>query len=147
MISRECFSFDELQTELTTALQNGSDGRDESRWAVMRRYLAAQSGPLACERMVDVLDRIVQHRPPPSKPSIRQRLDGYYRSYKRRLKKRFRGMKSELSHNRSDFLRHRYPAISMDTMRERMRSIQEALGEAQALQMTRVHRKFFRISM
>lgn len=147
MISRECFDFDELQAGLASALQGESDGRGAQRQAVMQHYLAAQSGPLACERMVDVLDRIVQNRPPHAKAGIRKRLDGYYRSYKRRLKKRFRGMKSELSHNRGDFLRHRYPAIPMATMRERMRSIQKALGAPEALQLTRAHRRFFRISM
>ena len=147
LISHECFTYDELQAALGKALEEEGTDPGEDKRALMRHYLAAQSGPLACERMLDVLDRIVAVRPGDNKPTMRKRLDGYYRSYKRRFKKRFRGLKSEMSHNRGGFLRHRYPAISPTTMRERMQSIQTALNMSETLKLTKVHRKFFRISM
>ena len=147
MISHECFNFDELKTALEDTLQGRTDGNNAKRREVLGHYLAAQQGPLACERMVDVLDCIVADRPLYRKPAFAKRLDGYYRSYKRRIKKRFRGMKSEMAHNRSDFLKHRYPDISMAAMRARMQSIQKALGMEDTLQVGVAHRKFFRISM
>ncbi len=146
-VSQECFDFRELKTALTKALENGHAGASERRRAIMAHYLAAQRGPLACERMLDVIDRIVAARPAAGDPPLLKRLDGFYRSYKRRLKKRFRGMKAEMSHNRSGFLKHRYPDIPLAAMRERLQSIQEALGMKDALQVSVTHRKFFRISM
>ena len=61
LISHPCFNLDELKATLKKIL-NGelgpADGDD--RKLLIEQYLAAQNGPLACERMVDVLEKMVQ---------------------------------------------------------------------------------------
>lgn len=147
-ISYECFSFDELQQQLNDVLAGADDGakQDKSK-ALMQHFLAAQEGPLACDRMLDIIDEMVLKRSANTQPTVFKRLDGLYRSVKRRLKKKLRGFKTEMSHNRGGFLQHRYPQISSDTLRTRMTHIQQALGMQEKLKLTKQFRKFYRISM
>lgn len=67
-LSYQCFNFEELQTTLNRILTGELGGAGgEERQALIDYYLAAQKGPLACERIVDVLESsgYCNHRPPP----------------------------------------------------------------------------------
>jgi surface carbohydrate biosynthesis protein len=127
-MSHQCFSFEELEALLHKILEGdirAADGDERKRLA--DDHLEAQSGPLACERIVDVLEVI----------EARQResnANGPYRSLQSWMVKHAlhvaKGIKSHLPghHNRPEFQRHRYPGISPAEVQERLHRFLELLG-------------------
>jgi surface carbohydrate biosynthesis protein len=146
-LSHECFNFEELRATLEQILigrlgiANGGE-----RKALMNRHLAAQDGPLACERVIDVLENITEEMSEMPEPAIRDRLKSSVWATKRRVKKRFRGYRPNMSHNRPEFLRHRYPKISLDEIRDRVSGFQQLLGYDKELTVQRFAGRFFRIT-
>ena len=128
-VSDHCFNFEELQERLGQILAGKPVTADgDERKAVVDHYLASQSGPLACERMVDVLESLPTGGNENSGPSAVDRLQrriiaGGYHMYKR-IKPRLPG-----SHNRPEFQRHRFPSISIDLIRSKIDRLQQLLGD------------------
>ena len=112
----------------------------------MNHHLAAQDGPLACERIVDVLEKITEEMSEVPKPGLSDLLRSWGWATKRRVKKRFRGYRQNMSHNRPEFLRHRYPEISQEEIRNRVARFQELLGYDKELTVQRFAGRFFRIT-
>ena len=74
-VSHQCFNFDQLQDMIHQILSGNlgiADG-DERR-TIVKSYLASQDGPLACEKMVDVLATIATDQKPATVPSLWERL-------------------------------------------------------------------------
>jgi hypothetical protein len=146
-LSHECFNFEELRATLEQILigrlgiANGGE-----RKALMNHHLAAQDGPLACEHIVDVLENIMEEMSEMPEPAIRDRLKSWVWATKRRVKKRFRGYRPNMSHNRPEFLRHRYPEISLEQLSERIARFQQLLGHNAELKIQKIAHQFFRIS-
>ena len=127
-LSHQCFDFDELAETLKKIVSGelGAAG-GEARRALMDRYLAAREGPLACRRIVDVIEAIVDGGGGPERTALKNRLIG------RGLAARRRGVKwcrSFLpgSKYRPEFQRHRYPGISLSALRERISRFRELSG-------------------
>jgi hypothetical protein len=104
-VSHQCFNFDQLKVMLNQILTGKLVTTDtDERQALVEHYLASQSGPLSCERMVDVLESLTSGTKDDSGPSLVDRLqrriiaEGYH-LYKR-LKPKLPG-----SHNRPEFQR------------------------------------------
>ena len=130
-LSHQCFDFEELRATLRRILAGelgATDGNE--RKSLIDHYLAARSGPLACERIVDVLEKITAGRSRLPEPTLKARVDGRFRATTRRLIKRFLSYLPD-SHNRPEFHRHRYPGISLDEVRERVLRIKQALGDSE----------------
>jgi hypothetical protein len=146
-LSHECFTLEDLQATLEKILsgQLGIADGDE-RQALMNRHLAAQGGPLACERIVDVLEKIMYELAEMSKPAIGDRLASWIWAKRRRIRKRLRGYRVNMSHNRPKFLRHRYPEISLEEIRDRLLLFQHLLGYNEELKLQPFAGRFFRIS-
>ncbi len=146
-VSDHCFNFDQLEDLLNQILtgQRVSGDGDERR-AVVEHYLASQSGPLACERMVNVLESFTTDGSDSGGPSPVERLQrriiaGGYHLYKR-LKPKLPG-----SHNRPEFQRHRYPSISVDTINLKIQRIQELLKDNTRLNVKPISDVLFQISV
>lgn len=147
LLSQECFNSDELISTLNNVLTGSTKSSNAAKSkALMNRFLAAQAGPLASDRMIDVLEEIVQSRPPDHRLTTIQKLKGIYRVKKRRIKKRLRGLKKEMSHNRRDFLHYRYPDISLENLHERVARIKKVLGINSDFKIKKIYRKFYQIS-
>ncbi len=146
-LSHECFNLEDVKVTLKKILsgQLGIDNGDE-RKILMNRHLAAQEGPLACERIVDVLEEIMVEMSAMPKPAVSDRLISWIWAKRRRVSKRLRGYRANMSHNRPDFLRHRYPEISLDDIQSRMLRFQQLLGYNGALTLEPIAGQFFRIS-
>ena len=146
-LSHECFNLEEIQATLKQILdgQIGINLGDE-RKILMNRHLAAQDGPLACERIIDVLEEIMGEMSAMPKPAVSDRLISWVWAKRRRISKRLRGYRTNMSHNRPDFLRHRYPTISLDDIQSRMLRFQQLLGYNGALTLEPIAGQFFRIS-
>jgi surface carbohydrate biosynthesis protein len=146
LISHTCFNLAELEVTLKQIL-NGelgpADGDDRRQLA--EHYLAAQSGPLACERMVDTLDKLVSTQAQRPKPGLGTRLVGWSLWAARTSIKRYKDSRPG-SHNRPEFQSHRYPGLSLEEMQNRVNRFRKLLNISEGLKIESVFDKFFRIS-
>jgi surface carbohydrate biosynthesis protein len=145
LLSHQCFDFEELTTTLGEILAGklGAAGGDE-RKILARQHLAALDGPLACERIVDVCDKIIDGFER-SKPALFDRLTGYCRATMRTLKRQIKA-RLPRARNKPEFHRHRYPEVSFGDMRDRMLRFQRVLGDSRELQVQQISDRFFQIS-
>jgi surface carbohydrate biosynthesis protein len=146
LLSYQCFDSEELQTTLEDILAGrlGPPNGDE-RNTVINQYLAALDGPLACERMVDVLEGIVEGSYELSRPPVGDRLAGRSMSAIRTLIKR---CKEHIpgSHNRPEFQRHRYPKVSLEEIQARLLRFRQVLGDNREVKVEQKSQHFFVIS-
>jgi surface carbohydrate biosynthesis protein len=144
-LSHQCFNYDDLVITLRKILSGElGPAKGEERRALMGHYLAAQDGPLACQRIVDVLENIVNDHSKFAGPTLPSRLRGRYLAAKRRLKKRFKSYLPN-SKYRPDFQRYRYPGMSLEEMRARVARFQGLLGQRGELKVKQHSRYIFRI--
>jgi surface carbohydrate biosynthesis protein len=146
LLSHQCFDFEELRRTLSKILAGelGAAGGAE-RKTLVNQHLAALDGPLACERIVDVCDKIVAGRADSTKPAWPRRLKGHGMATMRTLKRKFKA-RLPRSRNKPEFHRHRYPEVTLEEMEERVSRLQQVLGESRKLQVEQVFNQFFRIS-
>ncbi len=142
-LSHQCFNFEELRKTLESILSEELGTVDNN--SLIDHYLAARSGPLACERIVDVLEKISADQFRRPEPALKDRMDGCLRATTRRLIKRFLSYLPD-SHNRPEFHRHRYPDISLAAMSERVLRIKQALGDSNELKVKQISKETFQIS-
>ena len=129
-VSHQCFTLEELSATLERILK-GTLGRPagDDRRALVRHHLAEMDGGrLACERMVDVLERIAVDQAAPLSNALTHRADRWLARTGLQL---LRQIKSHLpgSHNRPEFQRHRYPGLPLDEVRARIARFQRLLGD------------------
>jgi surface carbohydrate biosynthesis protein len=145
-LSHQCRSADELFDRIRDVL----DGRlgaaeGDARSTLVRRYLTGQDGPLACERMVEVLEAIVREQPELPAPALPARALGRLfadgRFLVKRLKAFFPG-----SHAPPEFHRHRYPDVSGEEMLRRIRRFQSILGDDTPIGVVPIAPRIFRIA-
>jgi surface carbohydrate biosynthesis protein len=145
-ISHSCFNLDELITSLKKIL-NGelgpADGDDRKQ--LIEHYLAAQQGPLACERMVDVLANLFDDNGELTHTGIFSRLSGWSLWAVRTMIKKYKDSRPG-SHNKPAFQRHRYPEVSLEDMQERVSRFCKVLGMKDDLKVKLQFGDFFCIS-
>jgi surface carbohydrate biosynthesis protein len=146
MLSHQCFTFDELQKMLQRVFAGKLGAADgDERQALIDHCLEAQDGPLACERMIDVLQEIDNDGLESLKPGIFKRIEQWYVTQGLHLAK---VIKSHLpgSHNRPEFQRHRYPRIPLEEVQARVQKLQKLLGDTKDLKITQITDVIFRIN-
>ena len=145
LLSHQCFDLEELSTTLGKILAGelGAAGGDE-RESLARQHLTALDGPLACERIVDVCEKIIDGQYPRSKPTSLDRLTGYCMATVRRIKRKFKARLPSAG-NKPEFHRHRYPDVSLEDMRLRVARLQKVLGYSEELKVEQIHHEFFRV--
>jgi surface carbohydrate biosynthesis protein len=145
-LSHQCFDFEGLRATLERVLAGelGATNGNE-RQSLIDHYLAARSGPLACERIVDVLEEITTGRSRLPEPTLKARVDGCFRATTRRLIKRFLSYLPG-SHYRPEFHRHRYPGISLDEVHDRVLRLKQALGDSKELEVDQISEEIFQIN-
>jgi len=146
-LSHQCFNFEELQQTLQGILAGEIGAADgEERQTLVRHYLAALDGPLACEHMVDVIEEMINDRSRWKKTGMRGRIEARTlatgRAWVKRAKAYLPG-----SHNRPAFQRHRYPQLSIKDVRARLSRFQRVLGDTSQLKVEQIFNQFFRISV
>jgi len=146
LLSYQCFDFDELRATVGDILAGrlGPPDGDE-RATLINQYLEALDGPLACERMVDVIEGILQGSFQLSRPPVHDRLAGWSMSAIRTLIKRCKELVPG-SHNRPEFQRHRYPEVSLEEIRLRISRFQQVLGDSKEVKVEQISSQFFKIS-
>jgi surface carbohydrate biosynthesis protein len=142
-VSHNCFGFDALRQTLRGVLDGAVTAPDtEERRQLVRHHLAAQDGPLACERILDVLEGVATGAP--RSRSLLGRLDGWLTSKGLHA---LRQIKSVLpgSHNRPEFQRHRYPGMPLEEVAERLARFQKLLGDTTPLAVEPVTATIYRV--
>jgi surface carbohydrate biosynthesis protein len=146
LLSHQCFSMDALVENLKRILAGELGIRDdEAARILMARHLAAQRGPLASARIVEVLDQMTDDWKADKAVSVSDRVAGWYWATRRRIKKHFRGYRPNMSHNRAEFLRYRYPDLSKDHVQARIECYRRLLGYEDPITVAQFSRRFFRI--
>ena len=145
-LSHQCFDFTELQHTLKEIIAGELGcGNNDQKNALIDHHLAALSGPLACERIVDVLLKIADDLSKLPKPPFRDRLKGWFQANRRRMRQ---STKSYLpgSPKSPEFLRHRYPPITANEVSTRLARFQQVLGDDRQLNVEQTYDRLFRIS-
>jgi DNA-directed RNA polymerase subunit N (RpoN/RPB10) len=146
-LSHECFGFEELQATLQKILDGdlGVASTCERRMLI-NRYLSAQDGPLACERLIDVLKGMTVNQAVSSGQAGLMQLERWLLTKGLQVARRF---KSSLpgTHNRPEFQHHRYPEIPVEDIRTRIARLQGLLGDSRDLTVEQLSDVSFRISV
>jgi surface carbohydrate biosynthesis protein len=145
-LSYQAFTFEELKGILSEILAGARGTVDDAACGdLFKRYMAAQDGPLACERIVDVLERITDNVVVRQKPNNFKQVIGLLLANGRRFVKR---IKTYLPgrHAPPEFHRHRYPGISLDELTLRISRFRRILGDTIPVKAEQIHDQVFRIS-
>ena len=94
----------------------------------LREYLAALDGPLASERLVDVMEGSEAVRSGLPRPSLGNYLRGWFAANQRSFVKQFISARIPGHRNNPAFQRHRFPGVPIGELRERIARLGRALG-------------------
>ena len=146
LISHQCFDVDHLLETITKIIKGELGAADgDERQALVKQYLAAQDGPLACERIVDVLEKKIERQPVLPKPPLSDRFLGQGFADWRRLVKYVRKHLPG-KHAPPEFHRHRYPGISLQELKNRISIIQQVLGDTRCIKAEKISDQIFQMS-
>ena len=146
MLSHPCFNIKELKQTLEKILSGeiGDENGDE-RQALIDHYLAAQTGPLACERIVDVLERVMADLPNLPRPPMGDRLQGWFKATKRRVR-RWNKLRKTDSTRSLEHQQKKNPEVPLAEVRNRVARFQRVLGDDAQLNVEQACHSLFRIS-
>jgi hypothetical protein len=107
--------------------------------------MVALDGPLACERIVDTCEQILNNGGELGERGLRHRLNRWYLAKGLDLVNRY---KSHLpgEFNKPAFQRHRYPGIPIEELGARLSRFQRILGYSEKLKVEEIFDQIFRIS-
>jgi surface carbohydrate biosynthesis protein len=145
-LSHQCFNFEELRDTLARILsgeQGAADG--DERKTLIDHHVAAQDGPLACERIVGVLTKIAGNIAQLPEPASGDRLAGWLKATRRRIRQRYKAYLPG-SLKSMAFQRHRYPAITPGEVADRLSRFEQILGCGRKLHLLAISKTLFRIS-
>jgi hypothetical protein len=103
-------------------------------------------GPLACERIVDVLEKVVGEMTGAPDPTRKDRLEGWFKTTKRRVRQRYKSYLPAALKS-PEFERHRYPPIDAEEIRTRLSRFQQILGYRAECKVESIFSRLFRISV
>jgi surface carbohydrate biosynthesis protein len=132
-LSQQCFSFDELTAALRAHLDgHGAPLVTAERDVLMNHYVAARSGPLAAERIMDVLDATLRRDGARAAVALPTRL-------RAALLTRLKAVATRLfmhrpGRNRADYHNHRFPRLGVDDVARRIEQLGRTLGRFGSVQ-------------
>jgi surface carbohydrate biosynthesis protein len=143
LISHQCFDFNELQ-EILGKILNGELGaaNGDERQELARKHLTAHDGPLACERIIDVIDARIIKQPDLPRPPMNRKVLGWiqanWRRFNRYIRKYLPG-----KHAPEEFHRHRYPGITLQELNTRIARLQQTIGDRTNLKTAKLAKQIF----
>lgn len=146
LLSYQCFTFEELCATLEKILAGELGPADgDERWALSDHHLAGLTGPLACERIVDVLEEIAERGGRANKPTALNQLERWLVTQGLRLARRYVS-RIPGAHHKPDFQRHRYPGVLLEDLQERLARFQRLLGHGRELKIEEIFDNIYRVS-
>jgi surface carbohydrate biosynthesis protein len=145
MVSHQCFDMRELCDALNRIFSgNLGPVAGEDHKAEIERYLAAREGPLACERIIEILKEISTGGLNSDGNRLGSKSLGWSLANGRRavkfLRKFFRGKAAP-----PQFHRHRYPGISLQELRSRISRFKGIMAIDADIKAEQVGNQIFRI--
>jgi hypothetical protein len=146
LVSHQCFTFEELCATLGKILAGelGPADGDERR-ALIDHHLAGLEGPMACERIVDVIEEIAAGGAQAPEPTPLNRLERWLVTRGLRLARRYIS-RIPGAHHKPEFQRHRYPGASLEELRQRLARFQQLLGDRRKLKIEEIFDNIYLIS-
>jgi surface carbohydrate biosynthesis protein len=146
LLSHQCFDFEELQSTLKDILAGRlgpADGAEREK--LVKHHMVGLDGPLACERIVDTCEKIMNDGAELREQTLRYRLNRWYLAKGLGLVNRY---KSHLpgEFNKPAFQRHRYPGISAEELEARLSRFQRILGYDEKLKVEEISEHIFQIT-
>lgn len=150
LISHQCPDFESLQQRLRRILAGElgcADGAERDQ--LLAEFVAPMDGPLACDRILDVIEEFTRERAELPKPSLPRLFDAWRRIAGMRLEK----VRSKISFDRSAAKRAAtatarravYPEVSAEEMQRRLRRFQTVLGFSEPLDIEPLGPHLYRI--
>jgi hypothetical protein len=145
LLSHPCFDFAELRDSLEKVLAGrlGGAGGAERR-ELMNHYLAALDGPMACQRIVEVLEEVAVEFSERARPGLGVRLRGQFAAEWRRLDKKIRSLLPETV-NHPEFQKHRYPELLLEEVQSRASLFRKLLGGGAEIRVGQLSSEIFEI--
>jgi hypothetical protein len=146
LVSHQCFTFEELCATLRKILAGelGPANGDERR-ALIDRHLAGLKGPMACERIVDVIEEIAERGAQVAEPTPLNQVERWLVTRGLRVARRYIS-RIPGAHNKPEFQRHRYPGASLEELWGRLARFQQLLGDRKNLKIEEIFANIYRIS-
>jgi surface carbohydrate biosynthesis protein len=145
-LSQQCFDLDELRDTLGAVLsENAGCRHTDEQSRLIDRQLAARFGPLAVDRIADVLEQRAAALGRSPRPSVGQHLRGRLAATQRSLVKRHIKARVPQHRNNPDYQRNRYQGISLDELRARIERLAGCLGRFRGLQVEGVAEHVYRM--
>lgn len=144
-LSYQCFNFEELAETLSQILKGELGAADgQERQDLIDYYLAAREGPLACERIVDVLEASGYSKKQPPAKQLGAYLQGWL----------FTKLKAGLTSlymrrpgpNRLAYHNHRFPEISVEEIEQKIARFGGLLKRFDKIKVAPYAKHVFRIS-
>jgi hypothetical protein len=132
-LSARAFDLDQLHAQIDAVLEGKSLPKGEERYKRACQHLASLEGPLASDRIVDVLANLY----PPGASFVRPQplrhaaawLHSEGRAFVKRARARIPG-----NRNSADYQRHRFPGVTLEELRERATRLAELLNRFAEIQ-------------
>jgi len=143
--SHRCSTFEELKETLQRILAGdlgAADGRDREQ--LVGHHLASLHGPLACERIVDVLESAGYGESAPAAVSAFARVQGLILTHLRTALKQAKMRRP--GPNRLAYHDHRFPELSVADIEERVRRFGRLLNRFATVRVAPWSKHIFRIS-
>ena len=143
LISHQCYDPEQLQ-ELLNRILAGEIGAagGEDRQVLLKKYLTDHDGPLACQRIVDVIESMLAERPDFPSPPLNKRLTGLisanWRRFNRYARKYLPG-----KHAPEKFHRHRWPKVSLQDLNTKISRLQEIIGDRPKINTGKISNQIF----
>jgi hypothetical protein len=146
LLSYECFDYEALCETLQQVLsgQLGIGNRSEHK-QLIDHHLASQNGALASECIVDILKDMSDGRFKSTSPPMGDQLKGRYMVVRRRFLKKYRSLLSK-THKKPALLRHNYPGLSIEELKERIMRFQNVLGYDNGLKVEQIYNQVYCLS-
>ena len=128
-LSHACFTREDLIAGIADVLAGRLGAAEgEQREQLVKRHLTGREGPLACERMLEVIAGVAARGPQLPAPPLGSRITGRVlaagRLAVKRVKAYFPG-----SHAPPEFHRHRYPGIAPEELAAKLERLADILGK------------------
>ena len=117
----------------------------EARRATLDRHIAALDGPLAADRMVDVLEQAGYLKEPPPAAAMTDFVQGWVHNKARTAIKRV-NMKRPAHRNNAAYHAHRFPDISVDEVERRVERLKRLLNRFENVRVQEHSAHTFRIT-
>ena len=144
-LSHRAFSVDELCMTIRAMVAGEVGALEYSvRRKILDQYIAALDGPLAADRMVAVLEAAGYNKKQPPVVSSSDHIRGWLNTKVRTLSKRI-NMRRPGHRNNAAFHDHRFPAISVEEMSERIGRLGRLLNRFESIRVEQHSRHIFTI--